>query len=402
VATPLPALRTTALSPADVLALQRTVGNATVNRLLRTADTKSNTQHSGQPMLIQRMGLEEFYGWFQKARSLNGVDQRHAFLLHALGWDEFASFQNWLQVANLVHEMWGQAPPPQQQQAPRQQQQMSSQSAEGMDLDINQYGSFLPPQTGAMPPQTGLASQQTGFSQLPQQMGFSQQQQGYPQQQMGFQQQQGYPQQQTGFQQQQGYPQQQTGFSQLPQQVGFQQQQGYPQQQMGFQPQPMGFSQLPQMGYPPQNTGFPLFQPPQPQVTPQQQQRFFELFLGEALPGEKWREFKTRDRKYTVNVHWHHILNHTYRYMYTTDGKLSHSLFPPRTTASDIERYIREAIEEYPNGNPELSCGTVTVGWNAKDNVDSIVTFFPSLQDGDPDKLDRDQLESLQEHYGFE
>jgi hypothetical protein len=68
------------------------------------------------------------------------------------------------------------------------------------------------------------------------------------------------------------------------------------------------------------------------------------------MPGEEWREFKARDRKYTVNVHWHHILNHTYPDMYTTDIKISHSLFPPRTTASDIERYIREAIEQYPNG----------------------------------------------------
>jgi hypothetical protein len=402
------------LLPADVLALQRTLGNATVNRLLRTADTKSSPQQSGPPMLIQRMGLDEFYGWFKKARSLDGVDQRHAFLLHALGWAEFASFQNWLQVANLVHEMWGQAPRAQQQQ------QASSQSGEGMELDTNQNGSVLPAQPGAMPAQTGLASQQQGYPQqqtgFPQQMGFQQQQTGFPQQmgfqqqqtgfpqQMGFQQQQtgfhqqqGYPQQQTGFPQQQGYPQQQTGF---PQQMGFQQQQGYPQQQVGFPQQQVGFPQ--QMGYPPQYTGFPFFQPPQPQVTaPQQQQAFFDLFLGETLPDEKWRSFKTRDRKYTVNVAWHHILNHTYRYMYTTDGKISHSLFPPRTTAADMERYIREAIEQYPNGNPELSCGTVTVGWNAKDNVDSIVTFFPSLQDGDPDKLDRDQLESLMEHYGF-
>jgi hypothetical protein len=175
---------------------------------------------------------------------------------------------------------------------------------------------------------------------------------------------------------------------------------GFPQPPMPFQPQQMGFPQFPQTGYPGQHTGFPPFQPPQPQVTPRQQ-RFFDLFLGEALPGDKWREFQTRDRKYTVNVRWHHILNHTYRYMYTTDGKISHSLFPPRTTAGDIERYIREAIEQYPNGNPELSCGTVTVGWDAKNKVDSIVTFFPSLQDGDPNKLDRDQLESLQEHYGF-
>jgi hypothetical protein len=378
------------LVPSDVLALQRTLGNATVNRLLRpeavrahvqrTTAARSHAHQSGSPMLIQRMGLEEFYGWFQRARALNGVEQRHAFLLHALGWQEFGSFQNWLQLTNLVHEMWGQAPQPRQQapqpQAPRQQQQQTStQSAEGMELDINEYGSFLPPQTGAMPFQ-------------PQQMGFPQAQTGFQPQPMGF------PQPQTGIQpQQMGFPQPQTGFQ--PQPMGF------PQAPMGFQPQPMGFPQLPQTGYPAQHTGFPTFQPPQPQVTPQQQ-RFFELFLGEALPGDKWREFKTRDRKYTVNVHWHHILNHTYRYMYTTDGKLSHSLFPPRTTAGDIERYIREAIEEYPNGNPELSCGTVTVGWNAKDDVDSIVTFFPSLQDGDPNKLDRNQLESLQERYGFE
>jgi hypothetical protein len=401
------------LTSADVLALQRTLGNATVNRLLRPGASlpgadrghvqraASARSASGPPMLIQRMGLEEFYSWFQKARSLTGVEQRHAFLLHALGWQEFGSFQNWLQLTNTVHEMWGQAPQP-QQQAPRQtqQQQASSQSAEGMDLDINEYGSFLPPQTGAMPAQTGVAQQpSTAFQ--PQQMGFQQPSTAFQPQQMGFQQPStGFQPQQMGFQQPpMGFQHQQMGFQQPP--MGFQHQQmGFQQPPMPYQPQQMGYPFMPQTGYPAQYTGFPLFQPPQPQVTPQQQ-RFFDLFLGEDLPGEEWRAFKTRDRKYTVNVHWHHILNHTYRYMYTTDSKISHSLFPPRTTAGDIERYIREAIEQYPNENPELSCGTVTVGWNAKNNVDSIVTFFPSLQDGDPDKLDRNQLESLQEHYNF-
>ena len=71
----------------DVLALQRTIGNAAVNRLLRPGtgqqtpdralahrkaahNARSHTQQSGRPTIIQRMGVEEFYVWFRRARAL--------------------------------------------------------------------------------------------------------------------------------------------------------------------------------------------------------------------------------------------------------------------------------------------------------------------------------------------
>jgi hypothetical protein len=88
--------------------------------------------------------------------------------------------------------------------------------------------------------------------------------------------------------------------------------------------------------------------------------------------------------------------------MYTTDSKPSHSLFPPGTSANDMVKYIKEAIERFPDTNPTLSCGTVNVGWDNKRGIDSIVTFFPSLQDRHPNKLGRHQLDLLQERYGFE
>jgi hypothetical protein len=284
--------RPATLSSTEVLALQRTLGNAAVNQLLRPGtrqhttararvqrqvahDAGSPSQQSGRPVLIQRMGVEDFYMWFRRARALGSVEQRHEFLLRSLGWREFGSFQVWLQRTNTVHEMFGQDRP--------QPQQASGSSADDMDMDVDTApsGSVLPPQ---------------------------------------------------------------------------------------------------------------------PQV--QQQQQFLAQFEGEALPGNAWREFTSSD-DYTVNVHWHHILNHTYRYMYTTDSKPSHSLFPPGTSANDLATYVREAIEQFPNTNPTLSCGTVTVGWDKKGQIDSIVTFFPSLQDGHRNKLDRSQLELLQEHYGF-
>jgi hypothetical protein len=139
-----------------------------------------------------------------------------------------------------------------------------------------------------------------------------------------------------------------------------------------------------------------------PQPDPRLQQ-FLARFPREWPPDNEWEVFHSSDGGHPVNVHWHHILNHTYRHMWTTDSKPGHSLFPFGTSARQVGTYIQEAIDRfYQHPNPTLSCGTVTVGWDQKNGIPSMVTFFRSLPEGHADRLGRAELDLLQEHLHFD
>lgn len=115
------------------------------------------------------------------------------------------------------------------------------------------------------------------------------------------------------------------------------------------------------------------------------------------LPGAKWKQVSG------VWVNWHHVLNHTYAYMWNFDSKSGHSLWPAGTTATQVENWLAEALatiggnSSYDQDNPRISAGYVVVNWGHDlTHGNYVVSFFPALGGSHGDRLSMDQVEGLQ------